>query len=266
MIKWFTRTEAPAPLPSEAEKKASFFSRFKKSLSKTKSHLGDGLAALLLGKKTIDAPLMDEVETLLLCADLGMETTTTLLKALPERLTRKDLDEHNAVFEALKLALCDLLLPCEKPLSIPSAPSSPFVILMVGVNGAGKTTTIAKLAQQFRAEGKKVLLAAGDTFRAAAVEQLKVWGARHEIPVIAQASGSDSASVVYDALQSAKAKGYDVLIVDTAGRLHTQMHLMEELKKMKRVLQTISRRPAGNTAGIGCKSWSKCIESGPRIS
>lgn len=175
-----------------------------------------------MGKKEISQDLLDELETLLISADLGIETTQTVLKQLTDGLERKQLSDGNTVYEALKLQLQNILGE-EIPLTAETADKSPFVILMVGVNGAGKTTTIGKLAKQFQRQGKKVMLAAGDTFRAAAVEQLHVWGERNDIPVIAQHTGADSASVIFDALQAAKARKIDVLIADTAGRLHPQI-------------------------------------------
>lgn len=179
------------------------------------------------------------METLLISADLGVETAQTVLNKLAESLARKQLADGDAVYEALKSHLQSILSQNDKPLTLETSDHSPFVILMVGVNGAGKTTTIGKLAKQFQRQGKKVMLAAGDTFRAAAVEQLHVWGERNDIPVIAQHTGADSASVIFDALQAAKARKMDILIADTAGRLHTQDNLMEELKKVKRVLQKL---------------------------
>ncbi|CEK11699.1 signal recognition particle-docking protein FtsY [Legionella hackeliae] len=228
--------EAPA---TETTSKESFFARFKKGLSKTRQQFGEGIGRLLLGKKEIDAALLEDLETLLLSADLGIETSQSILKQLIDGLARKQLTDGNAVFLTLKKRLEDMLIACEQPLQIETADKSPFVILTVGVNGAGKTTSIGKMAKQFQQQGKKVMLAAGDTFRAAAVEQLQVWGERNQIPVIAQHTGADSASVIYDALQAAKARGIDILIADTAGRLHTQGNLMEELKKVKRVMQKL---------------------------
>lgn len=265
MIKWFKRNQdlgspegaEPQNNPSEerldilpeedAESviqereviKEGIFARFKRGLSKTRHQLGDGIGRLLLGKKEISQDLLDELETLLISADLGIDTTQTVLKQLTEGLERKQLSDGDTIYEALKLHLQSILGQKEPPLFLDTSDSSPFVILMVGVNGAGKTTTIGKLAKQFQRQGKKVMLAAGDTFRAAAVEQLHVWGERNDIPVIAQHTGADSASVIFDALQAAKARKIDVLIADTAGRLHTQSNLMEELKKVKRVLQKI---------------------------
>ncbi|KTD22006.1 cell division membrane protein FtsY [Legionella lansingensis] len=219
--------------------KQGFFARFKRGLTKTRQQFGDGIGRLLLGKKEIDNTILEELEVLLLGADLGVETSQTVLKQLIDGLARHQLTDGNAVFAALKKRLEEILLPCEKPLQIESSATTPFVILTVGVNGAGKTTSIGKIAKQFQQQGKKVMLAAGDTFRAAAVEQLQVWGERNQIPVIAQHTGADSASVIYDALQAAKARGMDILIADTAGRLHTQGNLMEELKKVKRVIQKL---------------------------
>jgi fused signal recognition particle receptor len=262
MIKWFkrshnetqTKNDNPegiiAPLSEVAEPetgesvvettKEGIFARFRKGLSKTRNQLGDGIGRLLLGKKEISQELLDELETLLITADLGIDTTQAILKELTEGLERKQLSSGDAVYEALKAKLQAVLDKNNQPLTLETEDHSPFVILMVGVNGAGKTTTIGKLAKQFQHQGKKVMLAAGDTFRAAAVEQLQVWGERNNIPVIAQHTGADSASVVFDALQAAKARKMDVLIADTAGRLHTQGNLMDELKKVKRVLQKLS--------------------------
>lgn len=220
------------------ESTPDFFTKFKRGLRKTRHQLGDGMARLLLGKKEIDAAVLDEVETALLSADVGFAMTQSLIEDLSAGVKRSELADGQAVLTALKTKLTDTLLPCAQPLVLPQT-SVPFVVLMVGVNGAGKTTTIGKLAQRYQQQGKKVMLAAGDTFRAAAVEQLQVWGERNHIPVIAQQTGADSASVIFDALQAATARGIDVLIADTAGRLHTQDNLMAELKKVKRVLQKI---------------------------
>ena len=227
--------EAAAAVVSAEEQKAGFFARLKQGLSKTSASLGEGMASLFLGKKAIDDDLLDEIETRLLTADVGVEATTAIVQSLTKRVARKELADSGALYKALQEELAALLRPVEKPLQI-SAANKPFVILVVGVNGAGKTTTIGKLAKKLQLEGKKVMLAAGDTFRAAAVEQLQVWGERNQIAVIAQHTGADSASVIFDAVQAATARGMDVLIADTAGRLHTKDNLMEELKKVRRVI------------------------------
>lgn len=222
---------AATPTPAE---KSGLFSGLRARLAKTRGNLSGGLAALLLGRKQIDADLLEELEMQLLSADVGVDATDRLLADLGARLKRNQLDDSDALLAALREDMQALLVPVEQPLDTES--HTPFVILMVGVNGAGKTTTIGKLAKRLLGEGKSVMLAAGDTFRAAAVEQLQVWGERNGVPVVAQHSGADSASVVFDAFESARAKGIDVLIADTAGRLHTQTNLMDELKKIKRVL------------------------------
>ncbi len=215
--------------------KTSVFGRLRERLTRTSSKLTEGFASLVLGKKTIDDDLLEELETQLLTADLGVDATQTIIADLTQRVARKQLGDAESLFSALREDMIELLQPSCKPLIIPEK-KTPYVILMVGINGVGKTTTIGKLAKQFQQQGKSVMLAAGDTFRAAAVEQLQVWGERNEIPVIAQHSGADSASVIFDALQAAKARNIDILIADTAGRLHTQSNLMEELKKVKRVM------------------------------
>ncbi|ALG67940.1 signal recognition particle-docking protein FtsY [Beggiatoa leptomitoformis] len=223
----------------EQTAKPSLLNRLKQGLSRTRENLTSGLAHLLLGKKAIDATLLDELETLLLSADMGVDATQAMIKDLTERASRQQLKDSDALFTALQADMLSLLQTAEKPLVLPEKSNKPFVLLMVGVNGAGKTTTIGKLAKRFQAEGRSVMLAAGDTFRAAAVEQLQVWGERNQVSVIAQQGRADSASVIFDALQSATAKGIDVLIADTAGRLHTQSNLMAELQKVKRVLQKL---------------------------
>lgn len=227
----------PATQPEEPAKKPGFFARLKQGLAKTSQNLGSGLASLFLGKK-IDDELYEELETQLLLADVGVETTQKLIKQLVADANRRELKDAEALYEKLQDEMALLLDKVEQPLQIDSS-NGPYVILMVGVNGVGKTTTIGKLAQQFKQQGKSVMLAAGDTFRAAAVEQLQVWGERNEIPVIAQHSGADSASVIFDAYQAAKARKIDVLIADTAGRLQNKAHLMEELKKIVRVMKKI---------------------------
>ncbi|WP_434578951.1 signal recognition particle-docking protein FtsY [Pseudomonas sp. Z5-35] len=230
--------EVPAPdeSPRTAEEsKVGFFARLKQGLSKTSASIGEGMASLFLGKKVIDDELLEDIETRLLTADVGVEATSVIIQSLTQKVARKQLTDADALYKSLQGELTSLLKPVEKPLVIASQ-NKPFVILVVGVNGAGKTTTIGKLAKKLQLDGKKVMLAAGDTFRAAAVEQLQVWGERNKIPVIAQHTGADSASVIFDAVQAAKARGIDVLIADTAGRLHTKDNLMEELKKVRRVI------------------------------
>ena len=224
----------PAPVVTEPAK-PGFFARLKQGLSKTSASIGEGMASLFLGKKVIDDDLLDEIETRLLTADVGVEATSTIVQNLTQKVARKQLADADALYKSLQDELAALLRPVEQPLKI-EAQNKPYVILVVGVNGAGKTTTIGKLAKKLQLEGKKVMLAAGDTFRAAAVEQLQVWGERNQIPVIAQHTGADSASVIFDAVQAAKARNVDVLIADTAGRLHTKDNLMEELKKVRRVM------------------------------
>ncbi|WP_256220425.1 signal recognition particle-docking protein FtsY, partial [Pseudomonas sp. TJI-51] len=227
---------APEPAAAPAEQaKPGFFARLKQGLSKTSASIGEGMASLFLGKKVIDDDLLDEIETRLLTADVGVEATSTIVQNLTQKVARKQLADADALYKSLQEELAALLRPVEQPLKV-QAQNKPYVILVVGVNGAGKTTTIGKLAKKLQQEGKKVMLAAGDTFRAAAVEQLQVWGERNQIPVIAQHTGADSASVIFDAVQAAKARGVDVLIADTAGRLHTKDNLMEELKKVRRVI------------------------------
>ena len=216
---------------SEKEKNKS---SLKDRLFKSKKKLGDGLSSLVIGKKKIDEDLLEELEVLLISSDIGIQTTDKVIESVRKKASRKELKDEDSLYELIKIELESLLIT-ESGLE-PSL-ESPFVILVVGINGAGKTTTIGKLAKLFQEEGKSVMLAAGDTFRAAAVEQLQVWGERNEIPVIAQKTGADAASVVYDAYQSAIAKKMDVLIADTAGRLHTQDNLMQELEKIKRVLK-----------------------------
>lgn len=223
-----------APVATE-QSKPGFFARLKQGLSKTSASIGEGMASLFLGKKVIDDDLLDEIETRLLTADVGVEATSAIVQNLTQKVARKQLADADALYKSLQEELAALLRPVEQPLKV-QAQNKPYVILVVGVNGAGKTTTIGKLAKKLQLEGKKVMLAAGDTFRAAAVEQLQVWGERNQIPVIAQHTGADSASVIFDAVQAAKARGVDVLIADTAGRLHTKDNLMEELKKVRRVI------------------------------
>ncbi len=229
------------PTAVENKKKpGGFFSRLKQGLSRTRHGLTDGLANVVLGAKTIDDDLMEQIEDLLITADLGMEATTRISQNILQKISRNELKDPQALFASLHDEMQDILSASEHPLVIPEQ-DTPFVILVIGINGAGKTTTIGKMAKRLQNEGKSVMLAAGDTFRAAAVEQLQVWGERNDIPVIAQRNGADSASVIYDALESAKSRNIDVLIADTAGRLHTQTNLMEELKKVKRVMGKIDK-------------------------
>lgn len=221
---------------AEPEQKGGWFSRMKQGLSKSRKNLTEGLTNILIGGKEIDDELLEEVEDQLLVADIGVNATNRIIKNLTEATARGDLIYSHSLYKALQKELTDILTPKVAPLVV-DASTKPFVILVVGVNGVGKTTTIGKLAKRLQGEGKSVMLAAGDTFRAAATEQLQVWGERNNIPVIAQGHGSDSASVIFDAIQSAKARGIDVLIADTAGRLQNKTNLMEELKKVIRVMQ-----------------------------
>ncbi|MBP0047133.1 signal recognition particle-docking protein FtsY [Marinobacterium sp. AK62] len=222
---------------SPEQKKAGFFSRIKTGLSRTKANLTEQLSDLFLGAKEIDDDLLEEIETTLLMADIGVEATTEIIERLTDRVERNQLKDAEALKQALKEELGDLLGGVEHPLNLPA--KKPAVILMVGVNGVGKTTTIGKLAKRFQNEGKSVMLAAGDTFRAAAVEQLQVWGERNSVPVVAQHTGADSASVIFDALQSAQSREIDVLIADTAGRLQNKDNLMQELEKVVRVMKKL---------------------------
>ena len=219
----------------EKPSKGGFFSRLVKGLLKTKQNIGAGFRSFFLGKK-IDDELFEELEEQLLIADIGVPTTSKIIKNLTEHASRKELQDAELLYQQLKVEMADILEPVAQPLVIDTT-KKPYVILMVGVNGVGKTTTIGKLARKFQAEGKSVMLAAGDTFRAAAVEQLQVWGERNHIPVVAQSTGSDSASVIFDAMQSAAARNIDILIADTAGRLQNKNNLMDELKKIVRVMK-----------------------------
>ena len=225
-------------IQDDEPKKGGFFSRMKEGISKSRKNLADRMENILIGGKEIDDELLEEVEEQLLVADIGVEATKTIITNLTERTARGDLIYSHSLYKALQEELVALLAPRVKPLHIDPA-KSPYVILVVGVNGVGKTTTIGKLAKRLQGEGKKVMLAAGDTFRAAATEQLQIWGERNNIAVVAQGHGADSASVIFDAFESARAKGVDVLIADTAGRLHNKGHLMQELTKVKRVMQKI---------------------------
>ena len=219
----------------EKPSEGGFFSRLVKGLLKTKQNIGAGFRSFFLGKK-IDDELFEELEEQLLIADIGVPTTSKIIKNLTEHASRKELQDAELLYQQLKVEMADILEPVAQPFVIDTT-KKPYVILMVGVNGVGKTTTIGKLARKFQAEGKSVMLAAGDTFRAAAVEQLQVWGERNHIPVVAQSTGSDSASVIFDAMQSAAARNIDILIADTAGRLQNKNNLMDELKKIVRVMK-----------------------------
>ena len=228
MLNFFKKT--PSQDPQEEKNKTSL----KERLFKSKKKLGDGLSSLVIGKKKIDDDLLEELEMLLIGSDIGIQTTDKVIEVVRKKASRKELKDEDSLYQLIKEELESLLI--KENLLEPSS-EIPFVILVVGINGAGKTTTIGKLAKLFQSEGKTVMLAAGDTFRAAAVEQLQIWGERNDIAVIAQKTGADAASVVYDAYQSAIAKKVDILIADTAGRLHTQDNLMQELEKIKRVLK-----------------------------
>ncbi|MDH3526980.1 MAG: signal recognition particle-docking protein FtsY [Gammaproteobacteria bacterium] len=223
---------------SDTPGKTGLLARLKSGLARTRHSLTDGVAALVLGGKAIDDELLEEIETTLLVADVGVEATREIIDDLGRRVSRKELNDADALMRALREDMQAILAPCSQPLTIPAG-TRPYVILMVGINGAGKTTTIGKLTHRLQQQGHKVMLAAGDTFRAAAVEQLQTWGERNNVPVVAQQQGADAASVIFDALQSAQARDIGVLIADTAGRLHTQVNLMEELKKIKRVLSKL---------------------------
>ncbi len=216
--------------------KPGFFSKLKSGLSKTQANLFDGLGDLLQGKKTIDATFLEDLEERLLLADLGIHATTRIIDALHSSISRHEISDQDQLRQTLATVMTSILDPVQQPLVIPTDKPGPFVILLTGVNGAGKTTTAGKLASHFMKQGHSVMLAAGDTFRAAAIEQLQAWGERNNVPVIAQHKGADSAAVIFDALQSAKANNIDILIADTAGRLHTQGNLMDELKKIHRAV------------------------------
>lgn len=237
-------TDAPendlTPLPDEvnAAKPAGFFVRVKQGLAKTRATFSTGMANLFLGKKELDADLLNAIEMQLLTADVGVETTEQLIQTLTQKLARKELSDAQTAFTCLQNEMKQILQQCAVPLSIPTG-TKPYVMLVVGINGSGKTTTIGKLANYLKQNNHHVMLAAGDTFRAAAIQQLQIWGERNHIPVIAQQPGADTAAVIFDAMEAAKARGVDVLIADTAGRLHTQSNLMAELQKVKRVLAKI---------------------------
>lgn len=241
--------KAPAVTPEQAEpakatveilpaRKPGLFKRMQQGLSRTRGGLSDGLASLLLGKKEIDEDLLEELETQLIMADVGIETTQAIMKKINEKINRKEVNNSDALYHALIAELQGILKKVERPLETNTG-QKPYIILMVGINGVGKTTTIGKLTKQFQAKNKKVMLAAGDTFRAAAVEQLQTWGERNNVPVIAQHTGADSASVLFDAVKAAQARDIDILIADTAGRLHNKDNLMQELEKVVRVMKKV---------------------------
>ncbi len=244
--------------------KGGFWKRLKRSLGKTRGQLAEGVGNLLLGEKEIDDSVMEELETALLLTDVGMETTREIMAELARRVKRRELNDTRALHHALGELLKDLLAPLSRPFRVPDD-VRPFVVLFVGVNGVGKTTTIGKLAQRFKRDGHSVMLAAGDTFRAAAVEQLASWGERAGVPVVAQKQGADSASVVYDAVQAAQSRGVDVLMADTAGRLQAKSNLMEELKKVKRVVGRLDETAPHEVllvldAGVGQNALSQVRE------
>jgi len=258
-----TEAELDPLLSSADETGLGVFERLRSGLSKSRGQFTEGLASIVLGKKQLDPGLLEALEEQLIMADLGLETTERVLELLRQRLDRRDLSAQEPVMSALKETLTELLADQECPLDITA--HRPFVILVVGVNGAGKTTTIGKLAYRLQSEGRSVMLAAGDTFRAAAVEQLQAWGDRHNVPVIAQHTGADSASVLFDALEAATARGVDVLIADTAGRLQNKAHLMDELSKVVRVMRKQNEAVPHETllvldAGTGQNAVSQAVE------
>lgn len=235
---FFARLRGDTASTGETQQKPGWFARLKQGLSRTSTAFTEGVGNLFLGRKQIDDELMEELETQLVMADVGIAATTEIITNLTKRVARKQLADAPALYTALQGELRTLLEPSNQPLVLDTT-RKPYVILVVGVNGVGKTTTIGKLAKRYQRDGLSVMLAAGDTFRAAAVEQLQVWGERNQVPVIAQHTGADSASVLYDALQAAQSRGTDVLIADTAGRLHNKSNLMEELKKVVRVMKKL---------------------------
>jgi fused signal recognition particle receptor len=228
----FEETNLPPSQPT------GFLTRLKQSLTKTRKQFTEGLASLILGQKTIDQDLLETIEEQLIMADIGISATEQVIKQVTQQLNRKEIKDPEALMASLKTSFLNILLPCEEPLIINES-KKPFVILVVGVNGVGKTTTIGKICYYLQKQGLKVMLAAGDTFRAAAIQQLQAWGTENEVSVVAQHAGADSASVIFDALSAAQARGVDVLIADTAGRLHTQVNLMDELRKVKRVMSKL---------------------------
>ena len=262
---WKRRKRADDSSPVEAEDDASesLWRRLNSSLAKTRQRLGTGVGDLLLGERVIDDAVLEELETSLLVADVGVDAAERVMEALKHRVTRRELANTQALHRALAKELLAILEPASEPFEVSAA--RPFVVLVVGVNGAGKTTLIGKLAHRLRGEGKSVLLAAGDTFRAAAVEQLQEWGERNAVPVVAQRQGADSASVIFDAIASAKARGVDVVLADTAGRLQAKSGLMDELRKVKRVMQRLDIGAPHEAllvldAGVGQNALSQVAE------
>lgn len=254
----------PAP-GQQRSQKSGVLGRLTGALRRTRTGLVHGLADLFGREKVIDTDVLDDIETVLLSADVGIDATQRIIGDIGARLARHQLADADAVLAALRTNMLEILLPATAPLTVPAKRDRPFVILMVGVNGTGKTTTVGKLAKRLQSEGRTVMLAAGDTFRAAAIEQLETWGARNNVPVVAQHTGADSASVVFDALQSAQARSIDVLIADTAGRLHTQGNLMEELRKVRRVLGKLDAEAPHETllvldAGTGQNALAQARE------
>ena len=248
----------------DSRPRGGLWQRLRAGLTRTRDQLGDGVGNLLLGEKTISEDVLEELETALLVTDVGVDATADIMARLAPRVKRRELADTVALHAALAELLREMLRPMEAPLSLEAA-QKPCVIFFVGVNGAGKTTTIGKVAHRLRDQGRSVLLAAGDTFRAAAVEQLKAWGARNDVEVVAQGQGSDSASVVFDAVQAGRARGVDVVLADTAGRLQAKAHLMEELAKIRRVVQRFDASAPHEVilvldAGVGQNALSQLRE------
>lgn len=233
----FSKSQNQVDIKKQELQSKTWRDRLSGSLKRTRHRLSEGIASLILGKKSIDSTLLEELRKILLSADVGVEASQTILYNLTQQMTRKSLVDLEALVNSLKIELLSILEPCEHPIEITQ---SPYIILIVGVNGVGKTTTVAKIANFYQSQRKRIMLAAGDTFRAAAIEQLQTWGELHNIPVIAQHQGADSASVIYDAVKATSARNYNILIADTAGRLHTQLHLMDELTKITRVMKNIN--------------------------
>lgn len=265
MFSFLKRNKTPETVTPEAPtEKKGIFKRLTQGLTKTRSRFASGIATLFLGEKMLDSEILDLIETQLISADVGVDATQQLIQNLTKKLARKELADPQAALRSLQQDMKDILRPCQTPITI-SETQKPFVILVVGINGSGKTTTIGKLAKSLQTNGKTVMLAAGDTFRAAAIEQLQVWGERNQIPVVAQQPGADTAAVIFDALESAKARNIDVLIADTAGRLHTQTNLIEELKKVKRVITKLDASAPHETllvldASVGQNALNQAVQ------